>query len=398
MNTGLPSSPQTRPPVSCAAACPFFGVCGGCDFQDSLYTDQLTWKEQRLRELLTPLKVPAEKWLPMRHSDQEYPVYFRNKIRYGLCLDEQGNYAISRHAPENASSEVAVTTCLLQSERSVLVGSITAKLAQKYEWSLYDPKAQEGWFRHLLIREGKYTGELLVGLVTSMEGPAEEVVEWGRAIAEIEGCVGVVWVQDIEGKLEDILLSGRSYLYEQLGDLRFRISLHAFFQTNSEMAAKLYQAAADAVQGSKVVWDLYAGSATIGCAVAKNAEKVLSIESNPSALEDAEENKLLNHATNLEFRSGTVEDMLKPADLATAPDAIIVDPPRAGLTQQARTLITYARPKKLVYISCNPNTFLRDALALQLGGFKIKEIGGFDLFPHSHHQEVFSIWEPRTRA
>lgn len=381
------------PPPSVTPVCPYFSTCGGCDSQDIAYTDQLAAKETWLSDLFAPLH--PEQTLPIIGSPKEYPTFFRNKIRFSF-IEHEGKIWPSRHAKGSTAADIAVDHCYLQSEEANKIINITARIAQEYNWTPYSPMTGGGWFKHLLIRQGKATGDLMVSLISD-RGEIPGLEAWREALlAEVP--LTSLYQSTGSGKsveqLTDIHLWGKERIEEKVGDYTFAISPQAFFQTNSEMIETLYDTIRERSGSGEVVWDLYAGSATIGSYVHDQFKKVVSIEANPANIADAQINLERNQIHNLELIEGKVEDILTSAFIREhgLPDCIILDPPRAGLHASLRTLLSGLKAPRLVYVSCNPVTAARDIAELQ-GAYHLTSLQAVDMFPHSWHAEMIAVLE-----
>lgn len=385
-----PTLPKTVQPV-----CPYFGVCGGCDCQDVSYKDQLEAKHNWLADLFAPLQPTTI--LPILGSPQEYPVFFRNKIRFGF-IEHGGTVWPSRHKKGEEAADIPADHCYLQSEEANKVIRFIARCAHEFHWTLYDPKRESGWLKHILIRQGKWTGEVMVSLVTdALPIPAEDefIIAVQKELPFVSSLYQTQsWGKSLE-KLEDRLLYGTERIHEQIGEYTFAISPQAFFQTNSEMVETLYRATAQLAGTGTQLWDLYAGSATIGLFLHKNFDQVLSIEINESNIADAKINCVLNKVTNLTIIPGAVEEVLTSTFLQShvSPNCIVVDPPRAGLHQRLRTLLPYLKAQRIVYVSCNPFTCLRDCTELTRQGYRLTTLQPIDMFPHSWHAEMIAVLE-----
>ncbi len=382
-----------KPAPSITPICPYFYVCGGCESQDIPYKEQLTYKEQWLKDLFAKAIEP-NLWQPIIGSPEEYPVYFRNKIRFGFV--HQGNIVRpSRHQKGSDNADIPVELCFLLSPTADLLMNLTARAATDYGWTLYDPKTKRGWLKHLLIREGKVTGEYLVSLVTD-EGQVEGVDVWTKSLQEAVPALKSIYHSQSWGsnntEFNDTLLWGEPGITDKIREFSFFISPHSFFQTNGSMVGTLYAEIAKqaALTGLEHVWDLYAGSATIGIFLSQSAGKVTSIESNPANHADAAWNLEHNAIANVSLYAGLVEDLVTSAFCHEVglPDIVIVDPPRAGLHAKFRNLLPNLNPKKIIYVSCNPVTCYRDLLELQGVGYRVTTAQGIDMFPHTWHCEL----------
>jgi 23S rRNA (uracil1939-C5)-methyltransferase len=395
--------PNIVPPApSITPICPYFYQCGGCESQDIPYAQQLSTKETWLRTLFHGV-VPEEMWQPIIGSPDEYPTYFRNKIRFSF-VREEGKVFASRHQKGSDEADIPVDQCFLLSPIADKIMNLTAAIATEYEWSLYDPKTRSGWLKHLLIRQGKKTGEFLVSLVTD-EGSNEGVGNWSERIkAEIPEVVSIYLLQSwgaSNTRFEDSLLWGKKGITETVGTYTFWISPHSFFQTNGSMVETMYTTISEhaGLTGSEHLWDLYAGSATIGMFLSEKAGKVTSIESNPANVADAKWNIEHNTIHNISVHEGLVEQLVTSAFICEVgpPDVVIVDPPRAGLHERFRNLLPNLAAGKIVYVSCNPISCLRDVREIAASGYRITAAQGIDMFPHSWHCELILTLERITK-
>lgn len=384
------------PPPTVTPICPYFGVCGGCDAQDVGYTDQLRAKEAWIQELFAATKPRAV--LPILGSPQSYPTFFRNKIRFSFIRTEDGVVHPSRHQRGNDLADIPAERCYLLSEESNQIIQTIARHATAHQWSLYDPRTQTGWLKHVLIRHGKQTGEVMLCLVTDASPIPDRAAFTNQVTTELPFVSSLYHSQSYGRRvdhIEDELLAGEPVIHEKVGQYRFQISPQAFFQTNSEMVETLYSTIKTSAGEGNVLWDLYAGSATIGLFLSEAFSQVSCIESNPSNCQDAHANITLNQRPNVQILQGAVEDLLTSAFITNQPppDCIVVDPPRAGLHRRLRQLLPALPFQRLVYVSCNPLTALRDIQELRHHGLQCTSLQPLDLFPHSWHTELVAVLE-----
>jgi 23S rRNA (uracil1939-C5)-methyltransferase len=375
--------------------CPYFQRCGGCASQDLPYSEQLYRKETALRKVFAPWITgaqPTPRWLPYLATPGNFPLYYRNKIRYGFT-GEGGKVRVSRHAKGEEAADIAVDSCLLQSAYSLELAAFVADWAHTHAWSIDQPgRHSPGWLKHCLIREGKYTGQSMLALVTA-PSPIPDcpafVVAVRRYFPELSSLYQITL--DERGRETSVLLDGDAVIRETVGPFSFQISPLAFFQTNSLILPSFYDRIAEiaAEGGSGVLWDLYAGSATIGIYLSRQFRTVASLETNQQNIADARANIGQNNISNLEIFGASVES-LQRGDLRSrlpVPDTVIVDPPRSGLSAAARRLLLAIRPPYLVYVSCNPETCARDCKEFTQFQYRLTSIRGIDCFPHTLHQE-----------
>jgi 23S rRNA (uracil1939-C5)-methyltransferase len=285
--------------------------------------------------------------------------------------------------------------CLLASERSNTVREQVLVWARGHDLSPWDRREQRGLLRNLVIREGRRTGELQVRLVTS-----PGAIDTDTLIDAVE-CDGLFWTrQDQLGEStvggDTVLLSGAPQLREQIGGLEFLVSPEAFFQTNTEMAEQLYALAAEMAQlrGHERVFDLFSGIGTIGLTLAARAREVVGVEIVESAVADAIENARRNDVLNARFYAGDIR--LAMRDLvaeAGKPDVVVIDPPRAGLSQKVVRRIVEAQPSRIVYVSCNPTTLAPNAAQMVEAGYRLVRVRPVDMFPQTPHIESVALLE-----
>jgi 23S rRNA (uracil1939-C5)-methyltransferase len=324
---------------------------------------------------------------------------YRNKLEYSFGTADDGTLVCGFHAPGSWERIVHVEDCLLASEPGNVARRAALEWCRSRGLRAYDRRAQEGLLRNLVVREGRRTGEIQVRLVTSdehvdLDGFAEAVgadsVMWTRAADVGETTVG--------GASE--VLHGTEAIEEELtvagSDLRFRLSAEAFFQTNTEMAERLYGTAVEfaALQGWERVYDLFCGIGTIGLALAPRAGEVWGLEIVEEAIADAIANARRNEIPGVRFFAGDVRLALRDlAEEAGRPDVLVVDPPRAGLSAKIVRRIIETAPKRIVYVSCNPTTLAPNAAQLVEAGWELKRVRPVDMFPQTPHIECVALLE-----
>jgi 23S rRNA (uracil1939-C5)-methyltransferase len=324
---------------------------------------------------------------------------YRNKLEYSFGTADDGTLVCGFHAPGSWERIVHVEDCLLASEPGNAARRAALEWCRSRGLRAYDRRAQEGLLRNLVVREGRRTGEIQVRLVTSdehvdLDGFAEAVgadsVMWTRAADVGETTVG--------GASE--VLHGTEAIEEELtvagSDLRFRLSAEAFFQTNTEMAERLYGTAVEfaALQGWERVYDLFCGIGTIGLALAPRAGEVWGLEIVEEAIADAIANARRNEIPGVRFFAGDVRLALRDlAEEAGRPDVLVVDPPRAGLSAKIVRRIIETAPKRIVYVSCNPTTLAPNAAQLVEAGWELKRVRPVDMFPQTPHIECVALLE-----
>jgi 23S rRNA (uracil1939-C5)-methyltransferase len=368
----------------------------GAPWQVLPYERQLAVKAEQVKEALErighledfelePIVPAVEQWR------------YRNKLEFSFGTGPDGELVCGFHAPGRWDEIVPMDDCLLASER------VNAVRQQVLEWchlqglAPWDRREQRGFLRNLVVREGRRTGELQIRLVTS-PGSLDTDSLTGAVT-----CDGLFWTQqDQLGETatggETVLLAGTPQLRETLGGLDFLISPEAFFQTNTEMAERLYSVAAEFAQlrGHECVFDLYCGIGTIALTLAARAREVVGVEIVEPAVADAIENARLNEVTNARFYAGDIRLAMRDlVEQAGRPDVAVVDPPRAGLSQKVVRRIVEAQPSRIVYVSCNPTTLAPNAAQMVEAGYRLVKVRPVDMFPQTPHIESVALLERR---
>lgn len=321
---------------------------------------------------------------------------YRNKLEFSFGTGEDGQLVCGFHAPGSWEDIVPVEDCLLQSERGNAVRHAVLDWARGQGLTAYDRRTQLGALRNLVIREGRRTGEVQVRLVVT-EGEDVDAASLAEAIrADSLLVTRIAGVGETTAGGETELVDGAATIAEDLGGLRFRLSGQAFFQTNTEMAERLYAVAADAagLQGWERVYDLFCGIGTIGLSLAGRAGEVWGLEIVEDAISDAITNARANEVANAQFFAGDVRLSLRElVERVGRPDVVVVDPPRAGLSQKVVRRVIEAAPKRIVYVSCNPTTLAPNAAQLVEAGYALRSVRPVDMFPQTPHIECVALLE-----
>jgi len=366
----------------------------GAPWQVLPYERQLEVKAEQVDEALRRIgRLDGFVLEPIVPAVQQWR--YRNKLEYSFGADESGALVCGFHAPGHWERIVPLDDCLLASEAGNAVRERVLAFCRDRGYAPYDRRTGEGFLRNLVVREGRRTGQLQARLITS-RGVLDR-----DGLAEAAACDGVLWtriesVAEVTHGGETELLSGGDYLEEELGDLRLRISPEAFFQTNTEMAERLYGIAADYadLHGSDRVYDLFSGIGTIALTLAPRAAEVWGLEIVESAVADAIDNARLNEVGNARFYAGDVRlAMRELVAEAGRPDVLVVDPPRAGLSQKVVRRIIEAGPRRIVYVSCNPTTLAPNAAQLVEAGYTLHRVRPVDMFPQTPHIECVALLE-----
>jgi 23S rRNA (uracil1939-C5)-methyltransferase len=318
---------------------------------------------------------------------------YRNKLEYSFGEDADGRLVLGFHPPGNWREVVDVEEDVLASPAVDALRTRVRDWCEEEGLSAYDRDSHGGFLRNLVVREGRRTGQLQARLVTS---PGDF-----RAahFAEAADAQSVLWsttanVAEVTRDTESRILSGAAAIEERIGSLRFSISPDAFFQTNTEMAERLYAVVADyaGLTGSERVFDLFCGIGTIGLSLAPKAQEVWGVEIVESAVADAIANAELNGIANARFFAGDIRTAARPlVEQAGQPDVVVVDPPRAGLSQKIVRRIAEMEPRRIVYVSCNPTTLAPNARQLAEAGWTLQRVQPVDMFPQTPHIECVAV-------
>jgi 23S rRNA (uracil1939-C5)-methyltransferase len=382
-------------PGRVTARCAHFGVCGGCAWQDLEYGEQLRHKQSQVVDALERLgRLEGFALEPIEPAVSIWG--YRNKFEYSWSQTGAGA-SLGFHVAGRWDRLMAVETCHIASEPSNRLRRAFETWAREHDLQAYDQRGGRGFLRHLVVREGRRTGQLLAMLVTA-EGQVPGV---GR-LSELldDGVVGVVHavndgVSEITSGLEARTLFGADEFDERVLDLSLRLSAGAFMQTNTEMCDVLYGLALEyaELRPDDVAWDLYCGAGAIGLLAAPHVRRVVGVEISPESIDRARDNAKRNNIGNAEFVLGDVAKELRPLlERAERPSVVFVDPPRAGLTPRAVRRLVELAPERIVYVSCNPTTLAPNARQLTDAGFALKRVRPVDMFPHTHHIECVSVF------
>jgi 23S rRNA (uracil1939-C5)-methyltransferase len=367
----------------------------GAPWQVIPYERQLEIKQQQVDDALTRIgRLSGYTLEPIVPAEQQWR--YRNKLEYSFGTGEDGGLVCGFHAPGRWEEIVAIDDCLLASEAGNRAREQVVSWCRAQGLPAYDRRTGEGFLRNLIVREGRRTGELQVRLVTS---PGQ--LDRESLTAAATSAAGLLWtrtasVAETTAGGETDLLSGADRLEEELGGMRLRISSDAFFQTNTEMAEQLYRLAIEYAEltGFERVFDLYCGIGTIGLLMAPRASQLWGLELIEDAVADAIANARRNEIDNARFFAGDVRLALRELVVeAGRPDLLVVDPPRAGLSQKVVRRIIEANPRRIVYVSCNPTTLAPNAAQLVEAGYVLRKVRPVDMFPQTPHVECVAQLE-----
>ncbi len=373
--------------------CAFHKQCGGCQIQALSYEKQLEYKKKKVLNNLQ--RIGGFDHLPeFDLIGMEEPYHYRNKAQFPFGTDKNGQLVTGFYAGRTHSI-ISNTKCYLGVEENEQILEIILEHLKKYQIPAYEEQTGKGLLRHVLIRKGFTTGELMVCLVlngTTMP----KVKELAERLAKISGMTSITI--NVNTKRTNVIMDqemrsvwGQDYITDYIGNVKYQISPLSFFQVNPIQTAKLYERALEYAQVEKgeTVWDLYCGIGTISLFLAQKAGKVYGVEIVPQAIEDAKRNAALNGFTNTEFYVGKAEEVLpkKYREEGIRADVIVVDPPRKGCDEALLRTIVQMSPKRVVYVSCDSATLARDLKYLTGEGYEVKKGTVVDQFPHTMHVE-----------
>jgi 23S rRNA (uracil1939-C5)-methyltransferase len=386
-------------PQRVEAPCAHYPACGGCRFQDLAYDAQVAAKAQWVADSFQRLAGLADAPLePIVPAASQFG--YRNKMEYSFAQDDDGP-TLGLHRAGRWDEVLQIDKCWLTTDLGNAIRNRMREWAREEKLEAYDQETHKGYLRHVVVREGRNTGQALVHLVTARgeRFDRERLIE---VLTEFPEVRSVQWsvnsgVAEVTSNLPTELLFGEDAIEEEIGGLRLRVRPNAFLQTNTEMAERLYGIAREfaGLQGGETVYDLYCGIGTIGLSMAANALTVWGIEISEESVACAIENQELNAIGNTAFFAGNVGEVL--TDLRTRagdPDVVVVDPPRAGLAGKALKRLGEIGAPRVVYVSCNPTTLAGDAKRLADDyGYRLTRARPVDMFPHTPHVECVALLE-----
>ena len=369
--------------------CPLYKKCGGCQLQNLTYEQQLRYKQVKCIRLLGKFCRVGE------IIGMENPYHYRNKVQAAFALDRHSNI-ISGVYQSSSHKIVPVTVCMTEDEKADEIIGTIRRLLKNFKLRPYNEDTGRGFLRHVLVKRGFKSGQIMVVLVTgTRDFPKKK--DFVATLLKIHPEITTV-VQNVNNQKTSMVLGNRSevlfgdgYITEQLGDFSFRISPKAFYQINPIQTEVLYNTTLEfaGLTGKETVIDAYCGTGTIGIFASPKAKKVLGVELNPDAVKDARVNAKLNSAENTEFYNADAGEFLADAAASNEKyDVVIMDPPRSGSTVKFLKSVVKLAPKTVVYVSCNPETLARDLMFLVRNGYKVKKIQPVDMFPHTNHVET----------
>ena len=376
--------------------CSTYERCGGCNLRHIKYEETLNMKRNAVQSLVNKTlknKIKVKDTICM-----EFPYHYRNKAQYPVGIDKEGKSIIGVFA-NRTHNIIPMNNCQIQDKNSEKIATFINEYINKNKISVYDERSGKGLFRHIVIKVGKRTDEIMCIFVINGDNFKQEKELVDELVSNFSNIKTIV--KNINKKNTNVILGdknitlyGDGYIKDKLGEYTFKISPMSFYQINPIQTEKLYGIAIKKANltGKETILDLYCGIGTIGIFASKYVKKVYGIEIVEQAIEDAKENAKINNITNVEFFAGDVEKVLEKIleKENVVQDVIFVDPPRKGLDNTTIKNILKVLSKKVVYISCNPATLVRDLNLLE-EQYEIKEIQPVDMFPFTSHVECVAV-------
>jgi len=369
--------------------CPYSKKCGGCQFVDVPYDKQLKKKQQNLQELLGEFG----KQEPIIGMDD--PEHYRNKVHAVFGLDQK-HRPIAGVYEEKTHKVVDVESCFLENQKSTAIIRTIKNMIRSFKIKTYDEDTGYGLLRHVLVRTGFQTGQIMVVLVLgspilpSKNNFVKALLKEHPEITTIVVNVNNRNTSMVLGDKEQVIY-GKGYIEDVLCGKTFKISPKSFYQVNPVQTEKLYGTAIEyaGLTGKETILDAYCGIGTIGMIASDKAKRVIGVELNSDAVRDARTNAKINNIQNIElYNKDAGEFMVQLAEQGEKIDVVFMDPPRAGSDEAFLSSVVKCSPERIVYVSCNPETLARDLKYLTKNGYRVKKMRGCDMFPHTGHTEM----------
>ena len=372
--------------------CITYSSCGGCSLRHVNYDYSLRIKENAVRTTLRKTygkDVEIEECIAAKN-----PICYRNKLQFPVAVSKD-NKAVMGVFQERTHNIIETRNCLIQDNKSQEIANFIIDFMNEHGIPAYDEKTLSGTIRHIVIRAGKKTDEIMVNLVTNQENIPHEKELVEELIQKFTNIKTIV--KNINNKNTNVILGkevkvlyGEGFIYDFIGKYKFKISPLSFFQVNPVQTERLYSKAVEYadLKGNETIFDLYCGIGTIGIFSSDKAKKIYGIETIPEAIEDAKQNATLNNIENAEYFVGDVEKELPELieKRSITPDVVFVDPPRKGCDKTAIDTLLKIESKRIVYVSCNPATLGRDLKLLEVK-YELEHLSVCDMFPYTSHIE-----------
>lgn len=376
--------------------CKTYKRCGGCNLRHIKYQETLKLKQNAVQSLVD--KTLKNKIKVKETVGMENPYYYRNKVQYPVGIDKNSKPQIGVFA--NRSHEIIpIEKCFIQNEKSEEIAKYIFELWNENDYTIYNEETRKGLLRHIVIKTGIKTNQYMCILVVNGQGFNNEKEFASKIVNKYKEITSIIVNSNMKNTnvilgLENRTIFGKEYIEDKLGEYIFKISPLSFYQVNPIQAEKLYNLGIEKAKITKedIVFDLYCGIGTISLFMSKYAKKVYGIEIVEEAIKAAKENAKINSVDNVEFIAGDVEKVLSNIiyDRKIIPDIVMVDPPRRGLDNTSINNILSIKSKRLVYISCNPATLVRDLAKLE-EMYEVEEIVPVDMFPFTSHVECVAV-------
>ena len=380
-------------------SCPVSRMCGGCQWMGESYEKQLQKKQQRVQELLKGICPKVNPIVGMETA----PCHYRNKVHAAFAEDERGRIISGVYA-QGTHRVIPVEECLIEDQRADQVIGVIRRLMEKFRIRPYDEDSGRGLVRHVLIRVGKMTGQMLVVLVIGNSHFPARAAFVQQLVKECPFITSVV--VNLNGFKTSMVLGpssrtvhGKGFIEDVLCGKRFGISPQSFYQINHAQTEKLYSLAVRyaGLTGNERLLDAYCGIGTIGLVAADHCKEVISVELNKDAVQDAIRNARRNNAQNIRFFQGDAGQFIRGmAARKEHLDVVMMDPPRAGSDEKFLKSVCTLKPERVVYVSCMPETLARDLKYLTKNGYRCVEATPVDMFPHTHHVETVILLSRKT--
>ncbi|MCF7885349.1 MAG: 23S rRNA (uracil(1939)-C(5))-methyltransferase RlmD [Candidatus Marinimicrobia bacterium] len=394
--------------VEIEPACPYFEHCGGCNHQDIAYDDQLKFKQKQVRDLYSRMGgFDNIKFESIADADRQFR--YRNKMEFAFSAhrwlmhdfeaEKPHDFALGLRAPGYYWKAVDIDDCLIAPEETEQVLDIVRTYALKNDLQPYSVRDHTGYLRHLVLRKSAQTDQLMIIIVTNQDTPEKIEALSAELASKIPNLSSFInsYTTNVGGTTlpeKTHLLYGKDHIIDKIDEHEFIISPNSFFQTNTGMAAKLYTIIKEKAElnGDEIIWDLYSGTGSISIYLADQARQIIGFEIVPEAVQDAHKNAKRNNVDNLKFIEGNLDNIFrKQAEILEKlphPDAMIIDPPRAGMHPKLVQNVIEIAPRKIVYVSCKPSTQVRDVNKLVDAKYAINSVKPVDMFPQTSHIEV----------
>ena len=390
-----------------APECPMARKCGGCQIQEMKYDRQLEFKAGKVWGNLQRIgEVPEELLEKVTEPvvGMDNPFHYRNKAQFPFGTDKEGNIITGFYAGRTHSI-ISNTNCALGVEVNEEILKIILAFMKEYKITAYDEEKHQGLVRHVLIRYGFTTKEIMVCLVIN-GNKLPHSDELAKRLSAIEGMTSITL--SVNKEKTNVIMGttikpvwGQTYITDYIGDVKYQISPLSFYQVNPVQTEKLYGLALEyaGLTGNETVWDLYCGIGTISLFLAQKAEKVYGVEIIPQAIDDARNNAKINNIENADFYVGKAEEVLpeyyknyeKEHGKKAHADVIVVDPPRKGCEESLLQTMVDMEPDRIVYVSCDSATLARDMKFLRANGYELQRVRAVDQFPHTVHVETVCL-------